>query len=92
MRLVIRTCAPIFSNLTRRVQLCARASFVPASQHRRGPLAALQWHRQHLRAILFYAGLDRSPLGDKRMFAVPAERTTEAIGRYGVAPCKGTEP
>ena len=56
-------------------------SFEPLvrGQHRRGPLAALQWHRQYLGAILFYAGLERLPLGDKRMFAVPAKRTMEAI-------------
>ena len=34
---------------------------------------------------------ERLPFGDKRMFAVPTERTMEAIGRYGDAPCKGTE-
>ena len=60
-------------------------------QQRRGPLLAPQWHRQYLSAIVFYAGLERLPLGDKRMFAVPAERTMEAICCDGDAPCKGTE-
>ena len=60
-------------------------------QQRRGPLLAPQWHRQSLSAIMFYAGRDRFPLADKRMFAVPAERTMEAKCCDGDAPGKGTE-
>ena len=40
---------------------------------------------------MFYAGRDRFPLADKRMFAVPAERTMEAKCCDGDAPGKGTE-
>ena len=61
-------------------------------RHRWGPPVLPQWHRQHLCAIPFNAGLERWPLGDKRMFAVPAERTIEAKCRDGDTPCKDTEP
>ena len=59
----------------------------PSPATRGAPTIARAISARHL----FYAGLDRWPLGDKRMLAVPAERTMEAIGRYGDAPCKGTE-